>query len=101
MKPLSEQTVVSIQEVLLYFSQDRYLSKKEAARYTSLSIRNLESRLPEIPHFKIGQKILFKKSELDRWLERFRVGGNNLDRIADEAIESLGAERNNGRANKS
>ncbi len=99
MKLLDEQTVVSIQEVLLYFDRDRYMDKRAAAEYTSLSVRNLESRLSEIPHFKIGQKILFKKSELDRWLERFREGGTqNLDRIADEAIESLGAD---GRANKS
>jgi len=90
MKPLGEQTVVSVQEVLLYFSQDRYMDKKEAAAYTSLSVRNLESRLPEIPHFKIGQKILFKKSALDRWLERFREGGtHNLDHIVDGAIKAL------------
>ena len=99
MKPLSEHTVVSVKEVLLHFSQDRYLDRKEAASYTSLSTRNLEARLSEIPHFRVGTKILFKKSELDRWLERFREGGTqNLDRIADEAIESLGAD---GRANKS
>jgi len=90
MKPLGEHTVVSVQEVLLYFSQDRYMGKKAAAAYTSLSTRNLEARLPEIPHFRVGKKILFKKSELDRWMETYREGGShNLDRIADEAIESL------------
>jgi len=89
MKPLGEQ-VVSVQEVLLYFSQDRYLDKKEAAAYTSLSTRNLEARLPEIPHFRVGQKILFKKSELDRWMETCREGDSrNLDLIADEAIKAL------------
>jgi len=90
MKPLGEQTVISVQEVLLYFSQDRYLDKREAVAYLCLSTRNLEARLPEIPHFRVGKKILFKKSELDRWMETYREGGSrNLDRIADEAIESL------------
>jgi len=90
MKPLGEQTVISVQEVLLYFSQDRYMNKREAAAYTSLSTRNLEARLPEIPHYRVGRKVLFKKSELDRWIEQFREGGaQNLDRIADEAIESI------------
>ncbi len=89
MKPL-EQTVVSVQEVLVYFDRDRYMDKQEAAKYTSLCVRNLEARLPEIPHFRVGNKILFKKSELDRWMETFRESGTrNLDRIADEAIESL------------
>ncbi len=81
---------VSVQEVLLHFDRDRYMGKREAAEYTSLSVRNLEARLPEIPHFRVGQKILFKKSEVDRWMETYREGGaQNLDRIADEAIESI------------
>ncbi len=83
--------VVSVREVLLYLSQDRYLGKKEAAAYTSLSIRNLEARLPEIPHYRVGGKILFKKSELDRWLSQFREGGTqSLDLIVNETLEALG-----------
>jgi len=90
MKPLGEQTVISVQEVIPHIDRDRYLDKKAAAAYTSLSTRNLEARLPEIPHFRVGKKILFKKSELDRWLEQFREGGTqNLERIADEALESI------------
>ena len=89
MKRLDEQTVVSIQEVLLYFDRDRYMDKRGAVEYTSLSVRNLEARLPEIPHFRVGNKILFKKSELDRWMETHREGTQNLDRIADEAVESI------------
>lgn len=90
MKPLSEHTVVSVKEVLLHFSQDCYLDKKEAAGYTSLSTRNLEARLSEIPHFRVGKKILFKKSELDHWMESHREGGSNdLDKIADDAVKTL------------
>jgi len=89
MKPLDEQTVVSVQEVLVYFDRDRYLDKQEAAKYTSLCVRTLEARLSEIPHFRVGNKILFKKSELDHWMESYREGTQNLDRIADEAIESI------------
>ncbi len=82
--------VVSVAEVLLYLAQDRYLDKREAASYTSLSIRNLEARLAEIPHFRVGKKILFKKSEIDKWMETYREGGTqNLDRIADEVIENI------------
>ncbi len=82
--------VVSVAEVLLYFSQDRYLDKREAAAYTCLSTRNLEARLPEIPHFRVGKKILFKKSELDRWMETYREGDSrNLDKIADDAVKTL------------
>jgi len=90
MKPLPENTVVSAREILAYVDRDRYLDKREAAAYTSLSIRNLEARLDEIPHFRVGKKILFKKSELDRWMEKYREGGShNLDRLVDETLEFL------------
>jgi len=94
MKPIGENTVISAQEILAYIDRDRYLDKKAAASYTSLSTRNLETRLPEIPHFRVGQKILFRKSELDRWMETYREGGTqNLDQLADEAIASLMEEK--------
>ncbi len=81
---------VSVHEVLLHFDRDRYMDKREAATYTSLSTRTLEGRLGEIPHFRVGRKVLFKKSELDHWLEQFREGGaQNLERIAEEALESI------------
>jgi len=90
MRPDLEGAVVSVQEILAYVDRDRYLDKRQAAAYTSLSTRTLESRLGDIPHFLVGKKILFKKSELDQWIERFREGNSHdLNRIADEAIESL------------
>ena len=90
MKPLGEQPVISVQEVIAYIDRDRYMDKREVAAYTSLSIRNLEARLPEIPHFRVGKKILFKKSELDHWMESHREGGSHdLDKIADDAVKTL------------
>ena len=85
-----EGTLVSVQEILAYVDRDRYLDKRQAAEYTSLSIRTIEGRLDEIPHFLVGKKKLFKKSELDRWMETYREGSSHdLDKIVDGAIESL------------
>jgi len=89
-----EGAVVSVQEILAYVDRDRYLDKREAAAYTSLSVRTLEKHLDEIPHFRVRKKILFKRSELDRWMETYREGGSrNLDHLADEAIASLMEEK--------
>ncbi len=90
MKPLGEQTVISVQEVIAYIDRDRYLDKREAAAYLCLSLRNFESRLDELPRYRVGSKLLFKKSELDRWMEQYREGDSrNLDLIADEAVKAL------------
>jgi excisionase family DNA binding protein len=55
---------------------DRYLTKAETASYLGISLRWLEqlrrgSNPP--PAFKLGQKLLFRVSELDDWIEQYRV----------------------------
>lgn len=62
--------------MLTDFTQDRYLTKTEAARYLGISVRWLEElrrgNNPP-PSFKLGQRLLFRRSELDAWVEQYRV----------------------------
>jgi len=82
--------VVSVREVLSCFDSDRFFSKTELAEYLSISTRTIESRIAEIPHYRLlGSMLRFKKSEIDEWTAQFREGGNNLDRIVDETLEAL------------
>jgi len=71
--------------------RDRYLPKSEAAGYLGMSVSNIEKRLAELPHYKVGVKVLFRKSELDRWMQqhRERPADLDLDRIADEAVRDV------------
>lgn len=53
-----------------------YMTKQQAAGYSSLSPRTLDSAKArgEIPFYRFGaRKTLFKRSDLDRWLSTFRV----------------------------
>jgi excisionase family DNA binding protein len=70
---------VPVTEILAYLEQDRYLSKKEAAKYLALSVRTLDKRLREIPHFRVGKKILFRNSGLHKWLEHYKEMPQKLD----------------------
>ena len=83
--------VVSASEILAYLDQDRYLNLAEAAKYTSISKRTIRDRLDEIPHRRVGTRILlFKKSELDTWLDRYRGGGQaELDELVEECLEKV------------
>jgi len=83
--------VVSVDEILTHLSQDRYLSLSDTCEYTSLSERTLRERLSEIPHFRVGSKLLFKKSELDAWMLQYRecIDQPDLDSIVDEVVESV------------
>ena len=85
-----EQSTISVREVLAYLETDRYLDLKEAAEYLPLSERTIRQHLNEIPHFRYGKKIIFRKSELDRWMEGFRVRDQDLDIALKKAEEMLG-----------
>ena len=80
---------VSVREVLNFIESDRYLDLKEAAEYLPLSERTLREHLNEIPHFRYGKKIIFRKSELDQWMETFRVRDQDLDVAMKKAEEML------------
>ena len=61
-----------------------YLLMAEAAKYIHMSISTLRKHTAKnrIPHFKPhGKIILFKKSDLDKWINRGRIPTN------DELIE--------------
>ncbi len=83
--------VVSVSEIVAYVHQDRYLNLTEAAKYLSVSTRFIRDRLDEIPHRRLGVKILlFKKSELDSWLDQYREGGKGeLDELVDGALAKV------------
>jgi len=70
------------------------LSKKRAAKYLALSIRTLDTRVQVILHFREGKKRLFKKSELDEWMEHYREMPQKLDLrvLLDNAVRQVFSE---------
>jgi excisionase family DNA binding protein len=91
------QGMVSVAEILRYIAEDRYLAEREARQYLSLSERNIRNHLGEIKHYRVGQKLLFKKSDLDRWMDRYVEPSNQLDlhRLADEVLKDVFGAGNN------
>lgn len=76
----SEQTVT-----------DCHFNLTEAARYLSKSSRWLQYQLTgpnPPPGYKIRKAWIFKKSELDRWLEQFRAKPD-LDKIVNDVMSAL------------
>jgi len=84
-----EERLVSVREVLNFIESDRYMDLTGAVEYLPLSERTIREHLNEIPHFRYGKKIIFRKSELDQWMETFRVRDQNLDEAMKKAEEML------------
>lgn len=52
--------------------EKQYLSIKELALYSSLSVRTLRDLMHEIPHYRINRKILVRRREFDTWLANYK-----------------------------
>ena len=84
---LAERVVVS---TLL----DPYLSLRALAEYSGLSVRKLRDLLEEserpLPCYRIGGKILVRRSEYDGWAAAFHsVGKRNVEKIVADVLRDL------------
>lgn len=88
-----------IDQVAVTVPLDPWLSLQAAAGYSCLSVRNLRGWLghPErpLPCYRVGGKILLRRSELDRWLSAFRrVGKEDVDTLVDRILKDIQTESN-------
>jgi len=51
------------------------LDKKGASQFLKMSVSNIDRliHMKEIPHSKVGKKVLFLKEDLIHWIKRKRV----------------------------
>ena len=62
---------------------EKYLTRDEAAEYLGVSLSHLAEILREpnpLPVFRLGRRLVFRSSEIDRWIESFRVN-NHKDEL--------------------
>ena len=81
---------VDVEEILQWVREDKYMGLKESAVYLAMSERTFRSHAEQMPRFKVGGKWLFKKSELDRWMERFRVNTEDVEVVVDGVLGKIG-----------
>lgn len=57
-----------------------YLTVKEVAQYLGMKTSTLYTWVREIPHYRIGNLIRFRRDEIDGWMETKRedVGGHHI-----------------------
>ena len=73
---------------------DPYLALRTLAAYGGLSVRTLRSYLTHpstpLPHYRIGGKILVRRSEYDRWASQFHAHvAAVVDKVVDDVLRSL------------
>ncbi len=53
--------------------QDRHFNVKQLSEYMGMSAQWIYNNMRTIPHFNLNRKPLFRKSEIDTWIEQYRV----------------------------
>ncbi len=85
---------VLAERVMVSTPFDPFLALKALAEYSGLSVRKLRDLLNDaarpLPHYRIGGKILVRRSDFDAWMAGYRqVGCADVARIVDEVLGSL------------
>jgi len=97
-EPLAQVRGVLTERVVVSTELDPFLSLRALAAYSSLSVRTLRAYLTDptrpLPCYRVGAKILVRRSEFDCWLGHHRqVGPAELDRVVDSIIGPSKARR--------
>ncbi len=85
---------VLAERVIVSTALDPFLSLKALAVYSSLSVRKLRDclALPEHPLlcYRVGGKILVRRSEFDSWMAAYRHHGRrDVDAIVNDVLRTL------------
>ena len=73
---------------------DVYMPLKELARYAGLGVRTLRRYLSDpagpLPHYRLGGKLLVRRSEYDAWALRFRrAAAPTLSALVDDVMRDF------------
>lgn len=81
---------VLAERVIVSTTLDPFLSLRALASYSALSIRKLRDLLDDpvrpLPCYRIGGKILVRRSEFDAWVVPFRRTRSNVGDIVDDVL---------------
>jgi excisionase family DNA binding protein len=84
---LAERVVVST-------PLDPFLSLRALAAYSDLSVRKLRDHLEDpahpLPFYRVGGKILVRRSEFDTWMAQYRrVGRLDVDLLVTAVLKGV------------
>jgi hypothetical protein len=86
--------LVVVDSLAISTTLDPYLSLHALAKYTSMSVRWLRDRLEDprhpLAHYRLGGKIVVRRSDYDAWALAYRrTGRDDVEQIVNEVLRDL------------
>jgi len=72
--------------------KDQYFDLRGASGYSSMAVSTIRSYIKagSLPAYKVGGKVLIRRSELDSWIETFRINKKqDLNVLVDDVLNNL------------
>ena len=84
------------ERVILSTALDPFMTLRALATYSGISVRKLRDHLDDpghpLPHYRVGGKILVRRSEFDGWMATHQATGRgDVGRIVDDVLQGLRA----------
>ena len=85
---------VDVEEILGWLQTDRFMGKRESAHYLGMGEKKFRAQSKSMPKYKVGGTWVFKRSELDEWMEQYRVQptAEDVSDLVDGVLAEVGAE---------
>jgi hypothetical protein len=82
------------ERVVVTLPLDPFLSLRALAAYSGLSVRKLRQHLEDsarpVPCYRVGGKILVRRSEFDAWIAAYRQRGRlDVNRIVGDVLRDV------------
>jgi excisionase family DNA binding protein len=72
-----------------YMDQEGFLTIEQVARYLNMKVKTVYAKASEIPHYRVGRLLRFRKEDIDHWMEAQRK---------EAGAQSTGHKPRSGRA---
>jgi len=68
--------------------ENQFLTIKELSAYLHIKPATLYAKVGDIPHYKVGRLVLFKREDVDQWMEGCRRDPVDVERMAKAILRS-------------
>lgn len=79
-------------KLLKGYSEDPYYDLRAASVYSCMAVSTIRSYIKSgnLPAYKVGGKVLIKRSELDSWIKSFRINRKqSLNELVNGVLDGL------------